>query len=329
MAASFVFSSHPYLAVALDRHRYGIELFAGELESVSATPQPYDQAVLDLKTLRVQEELLMKDPNSLSEELKRSLYVQKYIDTMRRLSTGRKLEVPPIPPFHSLLFLEEDKQVRRHILSEVQVQAQNDRDMLGRSLLHLALDLGVGDDTAHLIRDATLTRDSWGRHPLHIACSTGHIDIVIGLIRRGMDLETFDNDGLRALHYASAAGQEDIVSLLADKAEIDPRDNTFRTPLFYSAQNGHTAVVRLLIEKGADIELEDDSGWTPLMHAIDNGRPGVVKLLLNEGASVDPLAESGKVMSSNLSERHIEVAKLLLGYGAAWELDLFCLGSVW
>jgi ankyrin repeat protein len=48
--------------------------------------------------------------------------------------------------------------------------------------------------------------------------------------------------------------------------------------------NGHEAVVKLLLEKGAELETKDKSGQTPLSLAAENGREAVVKLLLEKGA---------------------------------------------
>jgi ankyrin repeat protein len=36
------------------------------------------------------------------------------------------------------------------------------------------------------------------------------------------------------------------------------------TPLLYAAENGHEAVVKLLLEQGAELETKDLDGRTPL-----------------------------------------------------------------
>ena len=50
---------------------------------------------------------------------------------------------------------------------------------------------------------------------------------------------------------------------------------------------GHTEVVRLLLDKGALVDVKDKDGRTALMEAILHGRTEVVRLLLGMGASVD------------------------------------------
>lgn len=89
------------------------------------------------------------------------------------------------------------------------------------------------------------------------------------------------------LWYAAQAGQEAVVKLLLEtgKAEVDSKDRYNRTPLFEAAVNGHQGVVKLLFETGkANIDVKDTSfGQTPLLWAADNGHEGVVKLLLETG----------------------------------------------
>lgn len=55
--------------------------------------------------------------------------------------------------------------------------------------------------------------------------------------------------------------------LLAKGASLDARGEAGRTPLIFAAGNGETGVVKLLIEKGANIEATDDSGQTALILA--------------------------------------------------------------
>jgi ankyrin repeat protein len=52
-----------------------------------------------------------------------------------------------------------------------------------------------------------------------------------------------------------------------------------------TAGDGREAVVRLLLEKGADFESKDRKGRTPLGRAARSGREAMVQLLLEKSAS--------------------------------------------
>lgn len=78
---------------------------------------------------------------------------------------------------------------------------------------------------------------------------------------------------------------EAVVRLLLQKgADLDSKDLYSRTPLSYAAANGCEAVVELLLGSGAEVESMDKYGETPLSLANENGHEAVVKLLLKKGA---------------------------------------------
>lgn len=77
-----------------------------------------------------------------------------------------------------------------------------------------------------------------------------------------------------------------VVLLLAtDGADLNSKDTQCgRTPLSWAAENGHEAVVKLLVllaTDGVDPNSKDiEWGRTPLWWAAKNGHEAVVKLLL-------------------------------------------------
>jgi hypothetical protein len=65
---------------------------------------------------------------------------------------------------------------------------------------------------------------------------------------------------------------------------------SIRPPLFPSSPSAHASqtVVELLVERGAHIDAQDSvSGWTALMQATYYGHRAVVRWLVDSGANVN------------------------------------------
>ncbi|OAP64317.1 hypothetical protein AYL99_00289 [Fonsecaea erecta] len=90
-----------------------------------------------------------------------------------------------------------------------------------------------------------------------------------------------------SLPMASYFGLAGLVELLLEKgAALESRDSRFdRTPLFWAVRNRHEAVVKLLLDRGAEVDTKDKTGQTPLVWARHRGRTSLVKLLLEHGAT--------------------------------------------
>jgi ankyrin repeat protein len=52
-----------------------------------------------------------------------------------------------------------------------------------------------------------------------------------------------------------------------------------------AAANGHTAMVELLLEAGADVNARDEDGWTALRMAINEEWHDIANLLIQYGAT--------------------------------------------
>jgi hypothetical protein len=98
-----------------------------------------------------------------------------------------------------------------------------------------------------------------------------------------------------ASHIADQ-GDEVILTFLCALGQLDveSKDKFNRTPLSWAAEKGHEAVVKLLLEKGAELEAKDKDGRTPLLWAAKNGHEAVVKLLLENGAEPEAKDKRGR-----------------------------------
>ncbi|KAF7542497.1 hypothetical protein G7Z17_g11525 [Cylindrodendrum hubeiense] len=101
------------------------------------------------------------------------------------------------------------------------------------------------------------------------------------LIYQGASLDLSEKGSRTPLFWTAQNGHANIAKLLLNTGNVDANrpDVNGGTPLSWAAGNGHEAVVRLLLEKGADTEAKDKYGHTPLWWADKNGHEAVVKLL--------------------------------------------------
>ncbi|WP_292043475.1 ankyrin repeat domain-containing protein [Massilia sp. UBA6681] len=85
--------------------------------------------------------------------------------------------------------------------------------------------------------------------------------------------------GWTPLHYAAAAGAEDIARLLIDrKARLDapsPKESGAYTPLMMAAREAQPGMVRLLLEAGANPALKNTEGLTAAQIAERTGQADI------------------------------------------------------
>ncbi len=87
-----------------------------------------------------------------------------------------------------------------------------------------------------------------------------------------------------------------------------------RTCIITAAYNGHLAICRLLIDKGAQLEAKDDSGCTPLHEAACQGHVEIARLLCDRGADVEAQSYYGgwRPLHFAANNGHITVVKELI-----------------
>ncbi|CAI7993919.1 Ankyrin repeat domain-containing protein 17 [Geodia barretti] len=91
---------------------------------------------------------------------------------------------------------------------------------------------------------------------------------------------------MRQRYRDGQEGHSDVVDILleagADVHQATTEDGD--VPLGIAAQNGHTETVQRLLEAGANVNHQNKSGGTALLVAGWKGHSEVVKLLLGAGA---------------------------------------------
>ncbi|XP_041976225.1 ankyrin repeat domain-containing protein 39 [Aricia agestis] len=151
----------------------------------------------------------------------------------------------------------------------------------------------------------TLSEMDWERGIWNAAFS-GDKDKVISLIEKSRNARDLvnspDNAGYSALHYAAGRGHVDICNiLLKHGASIDHQTKSGRaTPLHKAAAAGKTSTLKFLIENGANIGLQDDDGKTVLHKVVDNKHYDLIHILIDVSPNL-PLIKDNKGNIPNIT----------------------------
>lgn len=202
--------------------------------------------------------------------------------------------------------------------------------------------------------------DAVGNTPLHIAVAASNLDMTRLLIECGAPVDARNGDGrtpgvvaLFGLHryWRDEAKPEILNALLRNGAqytlliaatvgdearvrefvEADPSsangaDPCRRRPLSGAVSGGHAAVVRLLLEHGADPNAKEAicQGGLSLRTAAAKGDGEIVRLLLEHGAVPGHWVDSsGDAMYAAHAGGHSSIVQMLYAYGGTMELQVY------
>ncbi|KAI1743343.1 ankyrin repeat protein [Xylaria scruposa] len=118
---------------------------------------------------------------------------------------------------------------------------------------------------------------------IHLAAYFGLAEAIRALLSDNVDPDLKYIFNQTPLILAAENGHDAVVQLLlaTNKVNPDSKDMNGQTPLIFAAGNGHDAVVQLLLATNkVDPNLKDIVGQTPLLCAAENGHDAVVKLLV-------------------------------------------------
>jgi ankyrin repeat protein len=172
------------------------------------------------------------------------------------------------------------------------------------------LSAAANGDTRNVIRilatgvnvDATLRGDnseSSSKTALMIAASHGYVELVEELIKRGanpnarvMSPHAGEITPLTSAINSESPNRVRIADILIHaKAEINPREPFFLSPLMHAA--GDLEMVKLLVANGANVNQKNFRGATALMGAATDGPASVVSYLIENGADVKARDDDG------------------------------------
>ena len=154
----------------------------------------------------------------------------------------------------------------------------------------------------------------WGETSLYIAAENNFPAVVEVLLANKADVNAKSSSSKTPLFAAVEANHPEIVKLLLDAgANPDLEDMAERTPLGLAVMNNHLDIVRLLLAQRSDVNLKESAGNSSLMNAAWGNWPERVKLLLAAGANVNMENDQGRTALSYAAENGSpEIVKLLL-----------------
>jgi ankyrin repeat protein len=107
------------------------------------------------------------------------------------------------------------------------------------------------------------------------------------------------------------------IGLLRKRLEVHPRDVHLRTqshgwtPLLFAIRQCNLAMVKLLLEKGADPNICNENGKSPIHEAVSSGDVGILKLLIERGADLGLLYKGFNPAATAERLGHVAAARLL------------------
>jgi ankyrin repeat protein len=177
----------------------------------------------------------------------------------------------------------------------------------------------------------------YGVTPITLACESGSGAVIEQLLKAGVSPNATGPLGETALHTCAHTGNLDAAkALLARGAAVNAGDNwRGQTPLMWAAAQGHAAMVRMLVEAGADVNTRSTvvtwerqrtaeprdkwlppGGFTPLLLAARAGCVDCVKALATSGANINEIdPENHTALVLALMNGEFDVAGALIDAG--------------
>ena len=204
--------------------------------------------------------------------------------------------------------------------ADVGVRADNDW-----TALMFAAGQGSGAAVRLLIEagaDVDVRDSNDGYTPTLVAAALAHTDALVALLDAGGDRDGRTGpDGASALTLAAGSraieAPQAVAELLVRGAALDTADGRNRTPLIAAIDAGNEAVIRLLLDEGADSNRPGPDGSMPVARAAAQGRTVGVGMLIDAGGDPNSRSAGGRsALDLAADAGHVASAALLIGSGA-------------
>ena len=152
---------------------------------------------------------------------------------------------------------------------------------------------------------------------LFAAVNSGNLQGAYLLLEAGANTQIINTYKQNPLSVSVQRSDFEMTELLLDYTPYFSRDYLGNSELFYAIQNQDTAIVRLLVERGADVNAKNNSLKTPLMVAASTGNVEIVKYLIDNKADINILdSYNYNALCYAINSENAELVKLLIDKGA-------------
>jgi len=159
----------------------------------------------------------------------------------------------------------------------------NAQDHSGRTPLHSSVSTDAQGVFHILLKNRATNLNAKtgdGTTPLILAARLGIEGMVEQLIEAEADVNSADEQGKTALHWAAAVNNVEAAGiLLVHGANRDAQDNKDETPLFLAAREGSYQAARVLLDHCANRDIQDHMDRLPLHVAHERAHQDIVTLL--------------------------------------------------
>ncbi|WP_020537016.1 ankyrin repeat domain-containing protein [Lewinella cohaerens] len=221
----------------------------------------------------------------------------------------------------TLAIKEQNMGIINLVLERAKADLPNDQDETP-----LMLAVSYGYEPAFLKQLTSLganpNRLSNGISPLSRAVEKENIANAAMLVRYGADPSIANKDGIIPLYQAVKLDHSVLAGVLLHRSTQPGKDANWQTPIGETLTNmavtqQNTAMLRVLVEKGANVNTVDYMENTPLHLAAERGMTDAVDILLANGAFVDPINIMGVTPIMAAAQRgHDDLASHLAQAGA-------------
>ncbi|KUL83288.1 hypothetical protein ZTR_09137 [Talaromyces verruculosus] len=149
----------------------------------------------------------------------------------------------------------------------------------------------------------------------HLAAFNGHPEILCGAaMNNAGEIDRVDGSGTTSLQWACERGHSEIVQVLIELgADVNAQGGDYGNALQTTAERGHLDIAHLLLEQGADVNAQGGRYGNALQAAAQGGYLNIIQLLLEKGADIN--AQGGRynnALQAAARGGHLDIVMLLL-----------------